>query len=167
MKNITLQWWNFLIVFFVIFLLGVLIGLMVVPHPSKAEEDVSAKQILSGKVDTTEEIEPIRTEGDIIQSKLIEKVEPVYPEIARQAGVEGVVICEATTDVYGRVMRVKVLKSIPLLDQAAIDAIKQWVYEPMTITASPRELSSPSLSDSNWMMMKKKRGVETNQYPNF
>jgi protein TonB len=65
-------------------------------------------------------------------------VDPLYPEIARQARVEGVVIIEATTDVYGRVQNVKVLKSIPLLDQSAIDAVRQWVYEPMIINGRPR-----------------------------
>jgi periplasmic protein TonB len=65
-------------------------------------------------------------------------VAPLYPEIARQARVEGTVIIEATTDIYGRVIDVKVLRSIPLLDQAAIDAVRQWVYEPMIINGRPR-----------------------------
>jgi protein TonB len=52
--------------------------------------------------------------------------------------VEGVVIIEAQTDMYGRVRDVKVLRSIPLLDQAAIDAVRQWVYEPMIINGRPR-----------------------------
>ncbi|MBP1770759.1 MAG: transport protein TonB, partial [Candidatus Aminicenantes bacterium] len=54
------------------------------------------------------------------------------------ARVEGIVIVEATTDVYGRVTGVKVLRSIPLLDQAAIDAVRQWVYEPMILNGRPR-----------------------------
>ena len=66
------------------------------------------------------------------------KATPTYPEIARQARVEGVVIIEATTDIYGRVQNVKVLKSIPLLDQSAVDAVRQWVYEPMVINGRPR-----------------------------
>jgi TonB family protein len=69
--------------------------------------------------------------------KLIKDVQPVYPEAARKAGVQGVVIMEATTDTYGRVASVKVLRSIPLLDQAALDALRQWVYEPMVIDGKP------------------------------
>jgi protein TonB len=65
-------------------------------------------------------------------------VTPIYPEIARQARVDGVVIIEATTDIYGRVATMKVLRSIPLLDQAAKDAVSQWVYEPMVINGRPR-----------------------------
>jgi TonB family protein len=74
----------------------------------------------------------------IVPPKLIKKVHPIYPEIARQAKVEGVVILEVTTDIYGRVQSVKVLRSIPLLDKAAVDAVKQWVYEPMVINSKPR-----------------------------
>jgi len=70
--------------------------------------------------------------------KLVREVQPVYPEAARKAGVQGVVIMEATTDTYGRVAAVKVLRSIPLLDQAAMDALKQWVYEPMVIDGKPQ-----------------------------
>ena len=68
----------------------------------------------------------------------MKSVDPVYPEIARQARVEGVVIIEATTDIYGRVQAYKILRSIPLLDQSAIDAVRQWVYEPMVINGKPR-----------------------------
>jgi len=86
------------------------------------------------------EEEPVRAIGEVRMPRLLRRVEPVYPEIARQARVEGVVILEATTDIYGRVQDVKVLRSVPLLDQAAIDAVRQWVYEPMVINGRPRSV---------------------------
>jgi TonB family protein len=92
--------------------------------------------VLGGVVGEVEA--PVRAIGDIKAPRLIKEVKPIYPEIARQARVEGVVILEATTDIYGRVQHVKVLKSIPLLDQSAIDAVRQWVYEPMIINDRPR-----------------------------
>ena len=58
-------------------------------------------------------------------------------EAAKKAGVEGAVILEPTTDIYGRVRDIKVLRSIPLLDQAAIDAVRQWVYEPPVVDGKP------------------------------
>ncbi len=79
----------------------------------------------------------VRAVGDIKPPKLIKKVEPIYPEVAREAGVEGIVILEAETDEKGNVVRVQVLRSIPLLDQAAIDAVKQWKYEPALINGQP------------------------------
>jgi protein TonB len=92
--------------------------------------------VLGGVVGEVEA--PVRALGEIKIPRLVKRVEPVYPEIARQARVEGIVILEATTDIYGRVQSVKVLRSIPLLDQSAIDAVRQWVYEPMIINGRPR-----------------------------
>jgi protein TonB len=84
------------------------------------------------------EEEPVRAIGEIKLPRLLRRVEPDYPQVAREARVEGVVILEATTDIYGRVQSVKVLRSVPLLDQAAIEAVRQWVYEPMVINGRPR-----------------------------
>jgi TonB family protein len=79
----------------------------------------------------------VRASGEVHPPKLLKIVEPVYPEIARQSKVEGVVICEATTNAVGHVVEARILRSVPLLDQAAIDAVKQWVYEPMKIDGKP------------------------------
>jgi TonB family protein len=76
-------------------------------------------------------------QGQVKPPKLVRDVKPVYPKEAAKAGIQGVVILEATTDTYGRVANVKVLRGIPLLDQAAVDALKQWVYEPMVIDGKP------------------------------
>ncbi len=48
------------------------------------------------------------------------------------------VILEVQTDIYGRIQSTKILRSVPLLDQAAVDAVRQWVYEPMLINGQPR-----------------------------
>ena len=77
----------------------------------------------------------------IVPPRLIKQVDPAYPELARNARVEGAVILEATTDLYGRVAGVRVLRGIPALDQAAIDAVKQWVYEPMVVGGKPRPVT--------------------------
>jgi len=92
--------------------------------------------VLGGVVGDSES--PVRAYGEIRPPKLIKEVNPIYPEIARQARVEGIVILEATTDTYGRVQTVKVLRGVPLLETAAIDAVRQWVYEPMIINGRPR-----------------------------
>jgi protein TonB len=57
-------------------------------------------------------------------------VAPVYPLIARQAHLQGVVILEAVLDAQGRVESVRVLRSIPQLDRAAVDAVQQWRFTP-------------------------------------
>jgi len=80
----------------------------------------------------------VKAVGKIKPPKPIKMVKPVYPEEARKAGAEGVVVLQVQTDIYGRVASVKVLKSIPLLDQAAIEAVKQWVYEPVIVGGQPK-----------------------------
>jgi TonB family protein len=77
----------------------------------------------------------------VMPPKLVKQVDPIYPEIARNARVEGAVILEATTDTYGRIASVKVLRSIPLLDQAAVDALRQWIYEPIIINGKPQSVT--------------------------
>ena len=69
---------------------------------------------------------PVRVGGKIKQPSKIKDVKPVYPPIAQSARVQGVVIIEATIGPNGAVQEAKVLRSIPLLDAAALDAVKQW-----------------------------------------
>jgi protein TonB len=57
-------------------------------------------------------------------------VVPVYPHTAWRARIAGVVILEATIDAQGRVVNLRVLRSVPLLDQAAVDAVRQWEFTP-------------------------------------
>jgi protein TonB len=57
-------------------------------------------------------------------------VTPVYPAAARMTHVEGFVIIEATIDEKGNVARAQVLRSIPLLDEAALTAVRQWKFTP-------------------------------------
>ena len=62
------------------------------------------------------------------------KVEPTYPEAARKARMEGVVILEAIITDHGTVEEVKVLKSVnPLLDASATRAVQSWKYKPTTL----------------------------------
>jgi TonB family protein len=63
--------------------------------------------------------------------------DPVYPAIARTAKVQGMVILEAVISATGRVEDVKVLRSVPLLDDAAIDAVRQWQFTPTILNGEP------------------------------
>jgi TonB family protein len=81
--------------------------------------------------------QPVRVGGNIKPPTKITHVDPVYPEIAKSARVQGVVIMEATIDEQGRVAEARVLRSIPLLDQAALDAIRQWEFTPTLLNGAP------------------------------
>jgi len=81
--------------------------------------------------------QPIRVGGNIKQPTKTKDVKPFYPPIAQSARVQGVVIIEATIGPDGRVKEAKVLRSIPLLDQAALDAVKQWQFTPTLLNGVP------------------------------
>ena len=74
--------------------------------------------------------EPLRVGGNVQESKVIRRVDPVYPELAKQARIEATVILEVLVNEQGEVANIRVLRSHPLLEQAAIDAVKQWRYSP-------------------------------------
>jgi protein TonB len=84
---------------------------------------------------------PVRAVGDVKPPRLIRRVEPRYPEIALHANIHGVVILEAMTDIHGRVIDVRVLRSIPLLDEAVVEAVRQWIYEPLLVNGRPRPVT--------------------------
>jgi len=81
--------------------------------------------------------EPVRVGGDIRRPQKTKDVRPIYPDLARQARVQGTVILEAIIDSLGNVTDVRVLRSVPLLDQAAIDAVRKWKYEPTRLNGVP------------------------------
>jgi len=80
---------------------------------------------------------PVRVGGNIRTPQRIVDAAPVMSDVARHAGIRGVVILEIIIGPDGKVSDVKVLRSIPLLDQAAIDTARQWRYEPTLLNGAP------------------------------
>ena len=80
---------------------------------------------------------PVRIGGQIMAPALLSRVDPVYPAIAQAAQLEGIVILEATVGETGGVESVKVLRSVGLLDAAAVEAVKQWRYSPLRLNDRP------------------------------
>jgi protein TonB len=80
---------------------------------------------------------PVPVGGAIRAPQRIASAPPVYPAIAQSARVEGEVILQAIIDADGAVRDVHVLRSIPLLDQAAIDAVRRWRYKPTLLNGIP------------------------------
>jgi protein TonB len=83
------------------------------------------------------EAAPIRIGGDVKEPKHVRIVSPVYPKIASLAHVHGTVVLEATLSAAGAVEEIRVISGHPLLVQAAIDAVKQWRYEPTLLNGRP------------------------------
>jgi protein TonB len=80
---------------------------------------------------------PVRVGGAVSAPRLIYRVDPEYPDIAQRAQIEGVVILEATVAANGTVQDARVLRSHSVLDQAALDAVRQWRYEPLLFNGTP------------------------------
>jgi periplasmic protein TonB len=80
---------------------------------------------------------PVRVGGAVTAPALVSRVEPEYPPLAVRAQVQGVVILEAVVDRQGRVEQVEILRSIPLLDKAAVAAVRQWRYSPLLLNGKP------------------------------
>ena len=79
----------------------------------------------------------VRVGGTIQAPRKLRDVAPVYPRVAMSARVQGVVVLECTVNPAGRVEGVQVLRGLPMLDDAAIDAVKQWVYTPTLLGGVP------------------------------
>ncbi len=82
-------------------------------------------------------VKPVHVGGDIRAPRKVVDVAAAYPQLAVRARLEGVVIIEATIDPRGRVQNATVLRSVPLLDEAALAAVRQWVYTPTLLNGVP------------------------------
>jgi protein TonB len=80
---------------------------------------------------------PTRLSGGMQPPRKIVDVVPAYPPLARTAHIEGVVVLEVVIDARGGVESVRVLRSIPMLDQAAVDAVREWRFTPTLLSGQP------------------------------
>jgi protein TonB len=81
--------------------------------------------------------QPYPVGGRIDAPRRVTYVPPVYPEIARRNRVEGIVLIQAIIGPDGEVRDVRVLRSVALLDQAALEAVRQWRYTPPLLNGVP------------------------------
>jgi len=83
---------------------------------------------------------PVRVGGVVQAAKLIHQVTPIYPPLARQARISGVVRLEAIIDRTGVIQSLQVMSGHPLLVKAALEAVRQWVYRPTLLNGEPVEV---------------------------
>lgn len=81
--------------------------------------------------------QPVRVGGKVREPRLVRRVEPAYPRLAKQAGIEGRVELQALLDVSGRVTHIEVKRGHPALISAATNAVSQWAYEPTHLNDRP------------------------------
>jgi len=82
----------------------------------------------------------LKVGGGIKPPTRVVHVNPVYPPDAKEAKVQGVVILEVLIGTDGKVEQAKILRSIPMLNQAAIDAVRQWEFTPTSVNGEPKKV---------------------------
>ena len=86
---------------------------------------------------------PIRVGGDVQMAKLVKKVIPVYPPLAKNARISGVVHLLGVIAKDGTIQNLQLISGHPLLAHAAIEAVRQWVYQPTLLNGEPVEVTAP------------------------
>jgi|SRR5579872_6825967 len=84
----------------------------------------------------------IRVGGNVMVEQILKKVDPVYPPDAKAAQVSGTVMLHAVIAKDGSVQQVDVVSGPPMLQQAAMDAVRQWRYRPMLLNGQPIEVDT-------------------------
>lgn len=84
----------------------------------------------------------IRQGGNVTAAKLVNRVQPLYPPLARQTRISGTVRLHAIIGKNGAVEQLEVLSGHPLLVQAALDAVRQWKYQATTLNGEPVEVDT-------------------------
>ncbi len=109
------------------------------PPPPPAPPPVPPK---SPDLVATAPATPVPRGGDVVMSNLVHQVQPVYPVLARKTHTQGVVLLEAVITREGTIdpARIRVISGNVLLNDAAVDAVKQWRYRPTLLNKVPVEI---------------------------
>jgi protein TonB len=83
---------------------------------------------------------PVPVGGDVTPARMLSSVPPVYPALAKNQHISGDVRVDALIDARGRVTTMKVISGPSLLHQAAMDALRQWKYQPATLDGKPASM---------------------------
>jgi periplasmic protein TonB len=85
---------------------------------------------------------PVRVGGNVQAARIVNRVQPVYPPLARQTRISGTVRLHAIISKDGTIQQLEVMSGHPLLQQAALDAVRQWRYQPTLLNGEPVEVDT-------------------------
>ncbi|MDX2151256.1 MAG: energy transducer TonB [Bryobacteraceae bacterium] len=88
-------------------------------------------------------VQRIRQGGNVQEGLLLNRVIPLYPPLAKAARIHGVVRLQGIIGTDGRIQHLQVISGHPLLIQAALDAVRQWIYRPTMLNGDPVEVIAP------------------------
>jgi protein TonB len=116
-------------------------GLPSVVEPIPLPRVADAPSPLVAKASTPDK--PVLIGGDVLAARIVRKVVPVYPPVARQARISGTVQLIGMIAKDGTIRNLQVVSGNPLLVKAALDAVRQWVYRPTLLNGEPVEVIAP------------------------
>lgn len=85
---------------------------------------------------------PVRVSSMVVDGLLIRKIVPVYPPIAKAAGIQGTVVLQAAISKIGTIENLRVVSGPAMLQQAALDAVANWRYRPYLLNGAPVEVET-------------------------
>jgi protein TonB len=101
------------------------------PPPPEPKHDVKP---------TVKPQDPVPIGGRVMMARLIHQVKPTYPALGHQAHISGTVVLQAIVGRDGCIRDLQVLSGHPLLIPAAVEAVRQWLYQPTTLNGNPVEV---------------------------
>jgi protein TonB len=99
--------------------------------------------VVSADPPTTKPTGPVHVSGGVQMAKLVKQVIPVYPPLARNARIYGVVHLVGIIAKDGTIRNLQLIDGHPLLARAALDAVAQWIYKPTLLSGEPVEVICP------------------------
>lgn len=113
------------------------------PEPANSATSAPVTAVLAAPTPTlVAPSSPVQQSGRVERGRAISQPRPVYPQAAMRAGIEGSVVLATTIGTDGKIKKVNVVSGHPLLTQAALDAVKQWRYQPSYLNGAPVEVDS-------------------------
>lgn len=83
-----------------------------------------------------------KVSSGVMAGNLLEKTAPQYPSIAKAAGIQGIVVLQATISKSGSIQNLRVISGPPMLQRAATDAVRSWHYKPYLLNGEPVEVET-------------------------
>lgn len=112
-------------------------------RPMGAPPRVVAPPVAAPVVAVPSQTRQIRVISALQMARLLHRVEPVYPPLARQTRISGTVELTGVIGTDGRIRELRVVSGHPFLAAAALEAVRQWVYEPTLLNGEPVEVIAP------------------------
>jgi TonB family protein len=109
----------------------------VLPASAFAQDQSSSQGSPAATSQSQNATKTLRVGGNVMQAQISKMVQPVYPNVAKEAHISGTVVLHATVGTDGKIEDLKVISGPPLLLQAAMDAVRQWEYKPVLLNGEP------------------------------